>query len=40
VILRSAKPLFLLGIAGMFMLVLGSMFLAVAALFRDLHRRH
>jgi hypothetical protein len=38
-ILRSARPLFLFGIAGMFMLVLGSMFLAVGALFRDL-RRH
>jgi hypothetical protein len=29
----------LLGVAGMFMLILSSMFLAVAALFRDLHRR-
>jgi hypothetical protein len=39
VILRSARPLFLLGIAGMFMLILSSMFLALAALFRDLRRR-
>jgi hypothetical protein len=36
---RSARPLFLLGIAGMFMLMLSSMFLALAALFRDLYRR-
>jgi hypothetical protein len=37
--LRSARPLFLLGIAGIFMLILSSMFLSVAALFRDLRRR-
>jgi hypothetical protein len=37
--LRSARPLFLLGIAGIFMLILSSMFLVVAALFRDLRRR-
>jgi hypothetical protein len=37
--MRSARPLFLLGFAGIFMLILSSMFLAVAALFRDLHRR-
>jgi hypothetical protein len=37
--LRSARPLFLLGIAGMLMLILSSMFLALAALFRDLRRR-
>jgi hypothetical protein len=37
--LRSARPLFLLGIAGMFMLILSSMFLVLAALFRDLRRR-
>jgi hypothetical protein len=38
-ILRSVRPLFLFGIAGMFMVVLGSMLLAVGALFRDLRRR-
>lgn len=38
-IVRAARPLFLLGVAGMFIVFLSSMFLAVAAFFRDLHRR-
>jgi hypothetical protein len=38
-IVRSARPLFVFGIAGMFMLVLGWMFLVFRALFRDLRQR-
>jgi hypothetical protein len=35
---RTARPVFVLGVVGVFFLLLGAVFLGVAALFRDLHQ--